>query len=293
MPYENTHKIALTLLLCGVIFLQSCNQPSPSANNTADTTRKATTSAAMPAAGDHCLGSNCFDTAGTTQSPVNIFLNQSNYVVTSKNIITIKLQPGITPMKCFLDTSHGDKYANMSAYVPALSDANFVDLNGVRYQFQRLHFHRPLEHNIAAPVTNPNTMEMHCVFVNTSMPHNAVVLGVVFNIEGSNNPFIDSLWPKFDSIVNNRLPQPQPVNVNFNNIGGKSLITYFANYWSYAGSLTTPCYQEGVTWFVARGTGTVSQAQFNQFASFKYKGTIPIGPARDSQRLGNRLLIFR
>jgi carbonic anhydrase len=152
------------------------------------------------------------------------------------------------------------------------------------YVLQNFHFHAPGEHQIDNEKTDA---EVHFVFQNGKGA--VVVFAFIYHIDPSSRPddlFLAAQQPmanllsgKLDSFTYNRLAAV--IAEMFPN--GKQ-------YFSYAGSLTTAPFSEGVTFVVARKPRTITAAQLGLFKGLDYHGH-PIGPARGRKDVGNRLVL--
>ncbi len=292
MKQVSSTKLLTALLLVSALFIQSCGQKAAEQTNTKeDTTHVSTAEHKTETNEAHGCGSGtnpCYDQIGTNQSPINIALNEKYQVKTTNDLIKIASKSGPTPVMCITDASHGDSFANFSVNLTTPSDDNSIKLNGVVYQLIKFHFHRKCEHII--PKVNPDTnMEVHFIYQNAGMKSNLVVMGILFNGGPLNNLFADDLWSTFKQMVSDTARKP--ATVDFNKLLPGDWAKELKSYWSYAGSLTTPCYSEGVTWIVSDRMVRMSKGQIIEFNQFTYLNKFPIGTARDPQELRNRILI--
>jgi carbonic anhydrase len=128
-------------------------------------------------------------------------------------------------------------------------------VEGVRYELSQFHFHTLSEHAVHG---NRGVMELHAVFADPNSDRKAVI-GVLFEI-GRPNRFLaglmkDGLPTKTGQEIKD---QTQRINV-------KDGLTDVSQYFTYAGSLTTPPCSETVTWFLLKERAELSAQQFEAF----------------------------
>ncbi len=294
MKQINTNKLLIAILLVSALFIQSCGQKAAeNTENKTDTTHVAVAEHKAESHESHGCGSGsnpCYDQVGTNQSPIDITKYTQYSIKAGSELITIKSKGGPTPVTCITDASHGDSFANFSVNLNNPSDENSIKLNGVVFKLIKFHFHRKSEH-IIPKENNESNMEVHFIYQNADMKSNLVVFGVVFNGGKDSNKFAGELWPVFNKMVTDTARKQD--SVDFSKLVPGDWAKEFKTYWNYAGSLTTPCYSEGVTWIVSEKIASMSKEQIDEFNKFTYQSKYPIGTAREPQELKNRILIKR
>lgn len=139
-------------------------------------------------------------------------------------------------------------------------------IGGKRYALLQFHFHRPSEEEVGG-----KRFDMAAHLVHRDAAGHLAVVAILFEA-GKDNPFIQALW--------NHLPPDQgkecaPRNVTVNAAG---LLPANQNYYTFAGSLTTPPCTEGVTWYVLRSPVEISAAQIAVFSRLYPDNARPIQP---------------
>lgn len=294
MKQVNTTKLLPAILLVSALFIQGCGQKAAETNTTkTDTSHVAVAEPKAESHESHGCGSGsnpCYDQVGTNQSPIDISKNTQYSIKAGSDLFTLKSKSGPTPVTCITDASHGDSFANFSVNLNNPSEENSIKLNGVVFNLVKFHFHRKSEHIIPRE-NNEANMEVHFIYQNADMKSNLVVFGVIFNGGKDSNKFAAQLWPVFSKMVTDIAPKQD--SVDFSKLVPGDWAKEFKTYWSYAGSLTTPCYSEGVTWVVSEKIVSMSKEQIDQFNKFTYQGKYPIGTSRETQELKNRILTKR
>ena len=141
------------------------------------------------------------------------------------------------------------------------------------YPLIQLHFHEPSEHVIGTKIF---PAELH--FVHVRGDGKIAVLGVLLEI-GKDNPV-------FQTILENTPPQGGELKQDSDVwLSITSLLPEKRDeYYTLAGSLTTPPCSEGVDWYVLTDTTEISEAQLDRLKSFFS------GNARLKQELNNRAI---
>jgi carbonic anhydrase len=127
---------------------------------------------------------------------------------------------------------------------------NYVDIDGERFDLQRLEFHAPSEHKTAGV-----GYDMELQLVHKSAEGKVAIIGVLFD-EGGENKALEKLWA---ALPERGETYPEPLAIN-----PESLLPQRRLYYHYTGSLTTPPCTEGVRWFVMVGPREVSSRQMDQ-----------------------------
>ena len=128
-----------------------------------------------------------------------------------------------------------------------------ISYGGATYNLEQFHFHLPGEHKIR---NAGYVMEMHVVHRATN--GSRAVIGVLFKAEGSDNA-------AYTPIVENLPPPGSEHGGTGPDINATTLLPANRSYYRYAGSLTTPCCDEGVLWFVLADPVKISSDQLRRF----------------------------
>jgi carbonic anhydrase len=175
------------------------------------------------------------------QSPIDI-----DRVSTDRSLRSLQLSLHETPL-AIVNNGHTLE----QEYEPGST----LKVNGVSYVLAQFHFHTLSEHTVQG---SHGVMELHAVFADPNSDKKAVI-GVLFEI-GRENRFLDELMkhglPKFTG---------QEISVPSEEINVADALTDTSQYYTYAGSLTTPPCSETVTWYVLKGRAELSQDQFDAF----------------------------
>ena len=196
---------------------------------------------------------------GQHQSPVDLAISYA-----SKRLNNLKFRY-YADAPSFFNTGHAVQVNLSNDYQGELL------IGKEAYPLIQMHFHEPSEHVIGAR-TFP--AELH--FVHVRDDGKIAVLGVLLEI-GKDNPV-------FQTILENtphqggELKQDNGVWLSIASL----LPEKRDEYYTLAGSLTTPPCSEGVDWYVLTDTTEISEAQLDQLKSFFS------GNARLPQELNNR-----
>ena len=150
-----------------------------------------------------------------------------------------------------------------------------ISLNGKDYKLVQFHIHTPSEH-----LWHGQSFAMEIHFVHQGENGELAVIGV-FVKGGAENSALQK-------IVNN-LPERNGIEqtINGEQINPADLLPAKHDYYSYAGSLTTPPCSEGVQWIVLSEPITASPAQI-----LKIRKAAKGANARPMQALNERELMF-
>jgi carbonic anhydrase len=121
-----------------------------------------------------------------------------------------------------------------------------------RYQLLQGHFHSPSEHTIDG---QHFAMEIHLVHSNEE--GQLAVVGVMVE-EGEENAMLNRIWSFMPEQVGESIQSSLTVFE-------AGVLPPTRNYFSYAGSLTTPPCSEGISWVVLREPLTASVEQIDRF----------------------------
>jgi len=122
-----------------------------------------------------------------------------------------------------------------------------------RFELKQFHFHSPSEHTVDG---RSFAMELH--FVHANEQGALAVVGVLIE-EGEEHPVLKILWAFMPEHTGETSVQPIGIE-------DTDLLPPTHEYFTYAGSLTTPPCSEGVKWFVLK---THVEASAEQIAIFK------------------------
>ena len=192
---------------------------------------------------------------GQAQSPINI---QTKGKGGAKN-------KGLLPIGFRWSKAKGHLVNNGHTIQVNLDAGNSIDLAGVKYELLQFHFHTPSEHLVDGKHT---PLEVH--FVHKGGDKLAVV-GLFIDERGAANA---ALAPVFK-----QLGQPGDLDVDL-----PAILPAKRQYFTYAGSLTTPPCSEGVTWLVMKERLHTSQASVREF-----KKIFPMN-ARPAQAIHARVI---
>lgn len=152
--------------------------------------------------------------------------------------------------------------------IPASAD-NAMSIGGKRYSLKQFHFHTPSEHSILG---RPFPAEVHFVH---ELDGKIAVIAVMLPVDRSHSV----LEPIFRDLPKNVCSRSSAW-LDLRNILPRTIDSYY----TYEGSLTTPPCSEGVTFYIANGTGLMlSRPQHDALTS--------LGPnARPLQPINNRTI---
>ena len=194
---------------------------------------------------------------GLNQSPVNL------YRARDAKLPALKIDYKATPLT-IVNNGH-------TAQVNYASGSTLT-VGTKKYRLLQFHFHTPSEH-LKDGRSYP--LEAHLVHVDDY--GNLAVLGLFLKEGDTTNSF---LKPIFDN-----LPKTEgEVDIEGVSVNVAGLLPRNRDYFSYAGSLTTPPCSEGVTWMVLDDAVTVSKAQIEQFHAVFHNN------ARPEQALNGRTI---
>lgn len=121
------------------------------------------------------------------------------------------------------------------------------------YDLLQFHFHRPSEETLNG---KPTAMNVH--LVHRSASGKLAVIGVLLN-EGKANAAIGTIWAAAPKKEGPEVTVPKA------RINAAGLLPAKLDYYTYAGSLTTPPCTEGVTFYILKTPVEMAKAQVNAF----------------------------
>ncbi|GKS68106.1 carbonic anhydrase [Nitrosomonas sp. PY1] len=205
---------------------------------------------------------------GKHQAPIDLAATQ---IDTTQGLNKVQaLYPVDTPI--FFNSGHGVQVNTSSNYKGELK------IGEESYPLIQFHFHEPSEHVIDG---QPFAAELHYVHVRDD--GRIVVLAVAIAIGAENTTFQTILdnTPDEESGKNS----DTKIQINPASLLPASLDTNSLNYYTFAGSLTTPPCSEGVQWYLLSEIITISSAQLEQLKGF-YSNN-----ARSAQDINGRILL--
>ncbi|KAL8094795.1 hypothetical protein AgCh_036346 [Apium graveolens] len=177
---------------------------------------------------------------GRMQSPVDLTNVTVEYVPDSEQVYTY-YQPSNTTL---INRGH-------DISLQWTGDAGSIEINGISYQLQQVHWHIPSEHTVNGQRYN---LERHAVHVNVDTNATAVI-GVLYEI-GQEDPFLSQLMTNLTYMVETSENQTFPGVIN-----PSENICNDESFYRYMGSLTTPPCDESIIWTIQKKIRSVSQAQ--------------------------------
>ncbi|XP_034663804.1 carbonic anhydrase-like [Drosophila subobscura] len=169
---------------------------------------------------------------------------------------------------------------------------------GHEYELEQIHLHWWSEHTINS-VRYP--LEVHMVHRNrlypnmtmaTSFKDGIVVVGVLFHVSNTPNEAIASIIKNLEDVqAYSRLNKP--VTVANSMAVGDLMPQTLGNYYTYAGSLTTPSCAESVIWIVLTETLPVTLEQVDEFKKIEYSSGKQLrNNYRFLQAVNNRVVVL-
>jgi len=144
------------------------------------------------------------------------------------------------------------------------------------YTLKQFHFHHPSEEHV-----NGKGFHLVAHLVHADADGHLAVVAVLFEL-GSANPLIDTLWKNIPSV------KEKPQDIPSVSIQGHDLLPNERDYFTYAGSLTTPPCSEGVSWYVLKRYATVSPQQVAAFVKIYPMNARPIQPTNGREILQSK-----
>lgn len=149
-------------------------------------------------------------------------------------------------------------------YAPGSTSSSIV-LDGKTYDLVQFHFHHLSETTLKGQHT---PLEGH--LVHKSKDGHFAVVAVMFE-EGAANPAIAAVWGHMPKEEAEERPDGAMVNA-------AQLLPANHNYYTFAGSLTTPPCSEGLTWLLLAHKMTASKEQIDAFAALFPNNYRPVQP---------------
>ena len=187
---------------------------------------------------------------GAEQAPVNIV---------SKN--TVKQTTATALHPDYVATS-GD-VVNTGTTIQVNTSGN-LKIGTTPYKLLQYHFHNPSEEAI-----NGAHYPLNVHLVHQNAKGQLAVIGVNFQ-KGAANPYLAALWSK--------LPAKKGGSVSVNLPSLKELLPSSLEYYTYAGSLTTPPCTEGVRFYILKQPVSISAEQLATFQKLYPLNARPLQP---------------
>jgi len=242
---------------------------------------------------------------GKEQSPINILSHEVEWTPSSgandlpAPVSGIGAELPLPPISIHYNGNSPASIIHNGHSIQVLWSPGEAIVNGKPYSLVQFHFHAPAEHTINYVQT---ALELH--LVHCSADAELAVIGILFKVGPKPNAFLQQFWdqmpmehnkdpielknqldPSFlDIVVNNgrgsgkqkhggkkkntawrkrRGKKAKPSNNEENSEGSYS--GKLMQYYSYAGSLTTPPCSEGVAWTVMKGVQECSEEQLLKY----------------------------
>lgn len=177
--------------------------------------------------------------------------------------------------KSALGTIHQDEHGVQVNF--GGDERQYIVLDRKRFHLAQFHFHHPSEHWIAG---KQQTMELHVVHQNVNDGSRAVI-GIFIDTSGDAK-LVPTLVPQINSfIIDKDVQESSSHSVN----PLEWLPTDTSKYYRYEGSLTTPEYDENVSWVILKEPLLLPKSELVELIKiFKH-------PARLPQAINRRFLL--
>jgi len=152
-----------------------------------------------------------------------------------------------------------------------------ITVGGKQYSLIQFHFHRPSEEMI-----HGRQFDMVIHLVHQDSAGNPAVVGILVK-SGKENATIQKLWGNLPEKAGKERDAP---NVT---VDAAQLLPADRNYYSFAGSLTTPPCTEGVSWYLFSSPVEFSAGQIATFAKIYPMNARPTQPANGREILESGL----
>jgi carbonic anhydrase len=142
---------------------------------------------------------------------------------------------------------------------------SYISVSGRKYELVQFHFHHPSEEEI-----NGKRADLVIHLVHKDSEGQLAVVAVLL-AQGASNPAIDTLARHLPDVKEQEMSPGTTINA-------ADFLPADRNYYTFAGSLTTPPCTEGVTWFVLRRRLTLSQQELATLARLYPHNARPVQP---------------
>jgi carbonic anhydrase len=201
--------------------------------------------------------------SGTTQSPIDI----PDATVRKGDIAPLLFNYKASPLR-IIDTG----YTIRVNYAPD----SWLTVQGKRYELNHIDFHKPSEMKI-----DGKGHDMAAHLWHKAKDGTLAVVAVPLD-QGAENALIKTLWSNLPST---RDKENVVDSVQINAVG---LLPANKDYYTFAGSLTTPPCTENVTWFVLKRPTPVSADEIAHFARVYPLNARPVQPLNARDLEGSR-----
>jgi carbonic anhydrase len=206
-----------------------------------------------PAAWSNIEPANVVCKLGGSQSPVD--LSHALHV------------PGLTALQPIYTSTRVKVTNNGHTMQVNVDKGSNLKIDGKRFDLLQFHFHTPSEHTIDG---KGFPLELH--LVHQASDQSMVVIGVLMS-EGASNLALGRFWERLPKTVGEA---DTGIKLDINDLLPRGIDDYF----TYAGSLTTPPCTESVRWIVLKQPVQVSKGQIASFRTvfpMNARPTMPIG----------------
>ncbi|NDF61847.1 MAG: carbonic anhydrase family protein [Synechococcaceae bacterium WBB_3_034] len=190
---------------------------------------------------------------GAEQAPVNIV---------TKNTVRKSVATEIQPQ--YVATS--GEVVNTGTTVQ-VNTSGTIKIGKTAYKLLQYHFHTPSEEAI-----NGTHYAMNVHLVHQDAKGRLAVIGVNFK-PGSANPYLASFWKN--------IPTKPGGSVSVNLPSLKELLPASLDYYTFAGSLTTPPCTEGVQFYILKQPVSISAQQLSAFRKLYPMNARPLQPLNE------------
>jgi len=191
---------------------------------------------------------------GSEQAPVNIVSSAA-----VKKTVAVLLKPSYGP-------TTGDVVINTGTTIQ-VNTSGALKIGDANYKLLQYHLHAPAEEAI-----NGVHYDMNAHLVHQGVDGKLAVISVLFK-KGDSNSYLKSFW--------NKLPQKKAEKVELNLPALTGMLPSSLNYYTYAGSLTTPPCTEGVQFFILKQPVTLSAEQLAAFRRLYPMNARPLQPLNE------------
>lgn len=204
---------------------------------------------------------NCSDTSRTArQSPINIHHVKKDTKLKPLSLITHPTTIKITNNGHTIEQEYTGTNSN-------------IYFEGTEYELKQFHFHTLSEHSIN---NERGALELHAVFSEPNSKN--LVVSTLYEVGEKQNHFIQAL---IDAGLPKKKGDSTEVKSHINIADG---ITNTADYYTYAGSLTTPPCTGDVTWIILKEPAKISLQQLTFFRKILGNNFRPL------QKINNRIV---
>ena len=191
---------------------------------------------------------------GAEQAPVNIVSSAAVKKTESR------------PLKPSYGPTSADVVVNTGTTIP-VNTSGALKIGDADYKLLQYHLHAPAEEAI-----NGVHYDMNAHLVHQGGDGKLAVISVLFK-KGASNAYLESFW--------NKLPQKKGEKVELNLPALTGMLPSGLDYYSYAGSLTTPPCTEGVQFYILKKPVTLSAEQLAAFRRLYPMNARPLQPLNE------------